>query len=250
MSRLGRRTARMAAFVVGTVALSLTGCTAITIAPSCPSELQVGQSGAVQANERNPGAIPTYQWQVIPPSAGRVESSTSANTSLQALEEGALVVRLTASDGLFQMIADCTVTVRGIVAGAVTLSASPNPATTGETVTLSCDSIGPVVPVSRTIGQLSEDPVDLTVESEGIATFTAHQPGEYVFLCFSENADGLISDPVFTTVQIQASPGNDNDNGDGNDNANDNENVNANDNGNVNENTNGGRRPPRTGGRG
>ena len=40
--------------------LGLSGCTSISIAPLCPDELEVGESGTVRANERDPGAIPTY----------------------------------------------------------------------------------------------------------------------------------------------------------------------------------------------
>ena len=95
-------------------ALSLGGCTGISIAPSCPNELQVGQSAPVIANQINPGAIAKYLWEVVPPQVGRVTDATKPSTTFEALAEGDAVIRLTASDGLYQVISQCQTRVAGV----------------------------------------------------------------------------------------------------------------------------------------
>jgi len=90
------------------------GCTSISIAPSCPNELRVNESAPLLANEANPGAIAKYLWEVIPPEAGQVTDPTKASTTFKALAEGEAVVRLTASDGLYQVISQCQIRVAGV----------------------------------------------------------------------------------------------------------------------------------------
>ena len=94
-------------------AFALPACTGISIAPSCPNELQVGESAPVLANEINPGAIAKYVWEVIPPQIGRVTDPTKPSTMFEALAEGEAVIRLTASDGLYQVISQCQTRVAG-----------------------------------------------------------------------------------------------------------------------------------------
>mgnify|MGYP001559650118 CR=1 FL=1 len=94
-------------------AFALTGCTGISIAPSCPNELQVGESAPVLANEINPGEIATYFWEVIPPQLGQVTDPTKPSTMFKATSEGEAVIRLTASDGLYQVISQCQTRVAG-----------------------------------------------------------------------------------------------------------------------------------------
>jgi len=89
------------------------GCTGISIAPSCPNELQVGESAPVLANEINPGAIAKYLWEVIPSQVGRVVDPTKPSAMFEATSEGEAVVRLTASDGLYQVISQCHTRVAG-----------------------------------------------------------------------------------------------------------------------------------------
>lgn len=96
-------------------AWSLGGCTSISIAPSCPNELQVDESGLVLANEDNPGAIAKYFWEVIPSEVGQVTDPTKPTTTFIAASEGEAVIRLTASDGLYQVTAQCQTRVVGIV---------------------------------------------------------------------------------------------------------------------------------------
>ena len=90
------------------------GCTGISIAPSCPNELKAGESAPLLANEINPGAIAKYLWEVVPPQVGRVTDPTKPSTTFEAVVEGDAVIRLTASDGLYQVISQCQTRVAGV----------------------------------------------------------------------------------------------------------------------------------------
>lgn len=92
---------------------ALGGCTGISVAPSCPNELAVGASAPLLANEFNPGAIAEYAWEVIPPQLGKVTDPTKPSTMFEATSEGDAVIRLTASDGLYQVISQCQIRVAG-----------------------------------------------------------------------------------------------------------------------------------------
>ncbi len=96
------------------VMTALGGCTSISVAPSCPNELRVNESAPLHANEVNPGAIAKYDWEVIPPEIGQVADATKASTTFKATAEGEAVVRLTASDGLYQVISQCRIVVAGV----------------------------------------------------------------------------------------------------------------------------------------
>jgi len=109
------------------VLLAAGGCTGISVAPSCPNELQVGESAPLLANELNPGAIAKYVWEVIPPEVGRVTDPTKPSTMFEATGEGEAVIRLTASDGLYQVISQCETRVMGL--------AEPPPDDTAEDAT-------------------------------------------------------------------------------------------------------------------
>jgi hypothetical protein len=234
----------------------LGGCTAISIAPTCPNELRVGESGPVRANEENPGAIATYLWEVFPPEAGVFADPTAPNTTFEALVEVDVVIRLTASDGLFQVVSECSTQVQGFVGISVSLEADPDPALVGEPVTLTCTSVGEIDPAVLAIAQVDGGDVELTDVSDGVATFTPTQIGDLTFRCVGESTTGQQSEAAFVTVGVTLSPpANDNDNenlndnGADNDNTDDNENENENDNASDNENTNenengGGRKPP------
>ncbi len=218
--------------------LLLVGCTSISVAPSCPAELRVGDAGMIMANERDPGAIPRYLWEVFPVEAGTFANSSAPDTTFQPRQEGQARLRLTASDGLFQVMADCIVQVRGVAGVAVALDVEPATPMVEEVVTLFCDSIGETEAVTRTI-TFEDGPeiIMLTVTEEGVARFEARRAGEYVFECIGENAAGTRSEPMTLTVMVNPStPDNENMNG----NANENGNVNGNDNeeGNTNANAN------------
>lgn len=95
------------------VLLAAGGCTGISVAPSCPNELQVNESAPLLANEINPGEIAEYLWEVLPPQVGRVADPTKPSTMFEATGEGEAVIRLTASDGLYQVISQCQTRVAG-----------------------------------------------------------------------------------------------------------------------------------------
>ena len=100
---------------IGAVMLCATaGCTGMSIAPSCPKELAVGESAPLLANEINPGAVPKYLWEVIPSHIGRVTDPSAPSTRFEALAEGEAKVQLTASDGLYQVVSFCTTRVAGV----------------------------------------------------------------------------------------------------------------------------------------
>ena len=107
------------AFSLTVVAIALGGCDSISIQPSCPVELAVGESGTVAANEQNPGAIPNYLWQVFPPDAGTFTDPQVPVTEFTALKEGEVVIRLTAGDGIYQVVSACTTHIEGQINGNV-----------------------------------------------------------------------------------------------------------------------------------
>lgn len=119
-----RNSRRIRCLTVVTVALG--GCDSISIQPSCPKELAVGESGAVAANELNPGAIPSYHWQVFPPDAGTFVQDDQPSTEFEALKEGEVVIRLTASDGLYQLVSSCTTRIQGQIDGNVNDNGNAN----------------------------------------------------------------------------------------------------------------------------
>jgi hypothetical protein len=222
-----------------------TGCTSISVAPSCPSELRVGESGTLQANESNPGAIPTYKWEAVPSDAVAVESPAASATKIEALKAGEVLIRLTAGDSLFQVVSECRLVI--IQAGNVTVSLviDPNPIEVGESTVLFCASTGDVDAITRTLEQVEGPVAALDPLSEGVATITPEEPGELTFRCVGETEDGVASAPSEATVTIVTpSDASDNDNVNVNDNLNDN----SGDNGTDNANDNDGR--PSRGGRG
>jgi hypothetical protein len=100
-------------FLLACLCLSLS-CTAISIAPSCPNELRVGESAPLLANELTPGEIATYSWIVDPPSVGQVGDPSAPSTTFRATAEGNARIELTANDGLYQVTSFCTTRVSGI----------------------------------------------------------------------------------------------------------------------------------------
>lgn len=210
---------------------SLTGliasCTAISIQPSCPGTMQVGEIGELQANEQNPGGIPRYLWELFPANRGTLGRATSANTTIQARAEGEIVARLTASDGLFQVVSECRIQVEGFVGVAVSLSADPEVATVREPVTLTCESIGSNDATTLAIVQTEGGIVDLVEVSEGVVRFEPDRIGDLEFRCVGETDAGVQSAPTFLTINVRSRQ-----------NGNQNQNVNQNDNGNSNANAN------------
>lgn len=233
--------------VAATCLVFFRACTSISIAPECPTEMRVGESREVFANETNPGAIATYRWEVFPITAGTFSNATNPNTRFQALREGDALLRLTASDGLYQVISECHTQVQGFVNVAVRLLASDTSVNLLDPVTLTCESVGSTEAVTINIVQITGGIVDLIETAEGIVRFEADRTGDLMFRCVGENAAGEQSEPTFVTVNVATpntnSNSNANNNGNGNGNANSNDNVagnstnaNANDNGSNNDN--------------
>lgn len=187
--------------VVGSV---VCGCTAISISPQCPAELRVGETGTVLANERNSGSVARYLWEAFPASAGTFANPQAAVTTFQALEEGVVTLRLTASDGLYQMIDECTVVISGSLDLAVSLGADPATAAVDEVVTLTCDSIGSDLVDSFVITQTAGHEVDLSEIDPGVVRFTAAQEDDLTFRCIGSDENEEESTPSTITVAITA----------------------------------------------
>lgn len=233
--------------LVAGLTLAVGSCTAISIEPACPNELRVGESGPVRSNVRNPGAAASYMWEVFPADAGVFANENAADTTFEAQQAGEAIIRLTASDGLYQVVSQCSTLVAGTVGVGVGVEVGPDPAVVGEPASLTCTSIGTVEATLFAIVLLEGGPLDLNIDEPGIATFTPTQIGDLTFRCVGGSDDGRQSEPAFITVAVVTAPvDNGIDNGDG-ENGNANVNDNANDNGADNANTNGGRRPPRPG---
>ncbi len=181
------------------------GCTRISVDPTCPEELTIGESGPVAANETHPGAIATYFWEVSPSQAGTFADPELPSTTFEASAAGNVVIRLTASDGLFQDVAECRTLIKPPTL-VVSLTAEPTAAVVGETVTLTCASTGEPQAVTFEIEQQDGDAVDLAPVSNGVATFSAGAVGEATFACVGVAEDGSRSEPAVATVSITAAP--------------------------------------------
>jgi plastocyanin len=206
------------------------GCSGISIEPACPQELFVGESGPVFANAENEGEIATFLWEVFPTGAGTFADPAEPDTTFEAAEAGTVVIRLTASDGLFMVISECSTLILPAVDVAVVLEASATTVEAGQEVTLTCTSNGDSEATTRAIEQVSGDVVTLTDVAEGVVSFTPVAPGTFEFVCVGEDAEGMESDPASLTVTV-TEPTNANDNtSDGNSNDNDTPPDNENDN--------------------
>ncbi len=211
---LGRGSSGRWVCLMGIGSALLAGCNSIYIEPTCPSELLVGASGQVAANEQNPGAIATYQWEVFPTGYGTFTDATQPVTTFQAAHEGEVVIRLTASDGLFQMVSSCVTRIRTIDVAddatlTVSLMASPSVAAIGEEVTLTCVGTGAAEPASFAIAQISGPSIELTEVSSGVSTFVPTESGGVVVTCVGEDLAGQVSDPAQITVLVTAAPDDD-----------------------------------------
>lgn len=227
-------TMKVRTLVAGMLLTGACGCEQITIMPSCPTSVAVGEFAEVHANQQNPGAIASYFWEVFPATAGVFANPLSPDTTFQGLEEGPAVIRLSASDGLFQVVDDCTVSVSGTVQLAVSISATPITVQAGDEVILACISVGETDATELTVERIGGPDVELIAIEQGIFTFDApEETGAIEFRCIGEDAAGSQSQPSLVTVTVVEPPAdnvneNVNDNAaNGNDNA---DNDNANDN--------------------
>ncbi|MGB0716827.1 MAG: hypothetical protein ACPGXK_13170 [Phycisphaerae bacterium] len=194
---------------------ALGGCSPISIEPSCPNTLRVGESGPVSSNVVNPGGIPTYFWEAFPDGAGTFASATSPDTDFTPAIEGDVVIRLTAADGFYQVVSQCVISVEGTLGPTVTFSAAPQAALVGEPVALTCESTGSDPIGIFSVVQTSGGDVALTDGTEpGTATFTPTEIGDLTFRCVGETDNGLQSEAAFLVVTVNQNPSPDDGTGD------------------------------------
>ncbi len=181
--------------------LAACGCTRISVAPTCPEALVVGESGPVDANEMTPGAIATYTWEVFPSTAGTFTDPNSTSTTFEADAPGGVIIQLTASDGLFIATGRCRTRIEtmGVI---VELQAQPAAVVGGDPVTLTCTSVGDPGAVTFRIEQSGGTPIDLTALSPGVVTATTATAGDLTFQCVGVGADGSESDPSTATISV------------------------------------------------
>ena len=208
---LGRRnknrafavTTRLPVLVCCAIMLAVTGCNPISIAPTCPNTLRVDESGPVTGNVINPGGIPEFLWEAFPEGAGSFANPTLPDTTFTPAFEGDVIVRLTASDGFFQVVSQCVISVEGILGPAIEFEADPAAALIGEEVTLTCASAG-TDPINLfAVTQTDGGDVTLTDGDEpGTATFTPTEIGDLTFRCVGETEDGAQTEPAFIIVNV------------------------------------------------
>lgn len=228
MSMRIQRTIRV---VTVTVLVAVTcGCWSISITPQCPAALDIGESGVVRAQATNTGPFPIYSWEVVPAGAGTLTDSSLPVTQFSASEPGHVILRLTASDGMFQVISECSTRIIGTPQ--VVLTASAAQADTGDTITLTCTDTGSIESLAKHVSQTNGPTVTFTPVSEGVVRFTPTTAGSLTFLCVGEGPSGDRSNASSVTVTVTEDPTG----------ANDNVNDNQNDNDNTNSSTGGGRR--------
>lgn len=194
---------RLTAYFAGLSFVTAAGCGRISVAPTCPDELGVGESGVVRANEENPGAIPTYNWEAIPTNGGTFANPTLATTAFQADREGEVKLRVTAADGLFQAVEECRVFVVATGQVVVNLNVAPAEPLVNHTVTLTCSSTGVVDATTRPIEQTAGTTVTLTRIDEGVVTFLPADTEPLRFRCIGTSADGERS--ASAAVELSAS---------------------------------------------
>lgn len=198
------------------LALIAIGCDSISIQPSCPNELAVGSSGRVAANELNPGEIAVYQWEVFPTDAGSFDNATAPTTTFLAAKTGDALIRLTASDGLYQVVSACVTKIVGQAAVAVSLQANPTTAAVGEPITLTCTSTGTSVALGIVIEQDSGVQGTITEILIGTIEFRGAEAGQATLSCLGLDINAQSSAPSTVTVTITpGSNGNTNDNSGG-----------------------------------
>jgi len=184
------------------------GCFKISVAPTCPADLAVGDTGTVAANPTTPGAIATYRWEVSPTTAGSFDDTTTPTTMFTALAAGTATITVFASDGLFQDVRACRTTIGGTTPAALSVSlvVSPVSPTTTDTLTLTCTVASGAEADTLTIDQVNGPVVSLTVVSMGVSTVTLADAAVYTFRCVGALAGGATSDPATITVTV-AAPG-------------------------------------------
>ncbi len=175
----------------------------IAIQPSCPAEMEVGQSGIVLSAVENPGSAARYRWEAIPSSAGVFANANAADTTFTARAPGTAFLRLTASDGLFQVISECETTIVASEDVVVAFEAEPDEVDSGDTVTLTCSDIGTPEVVEFVITQTEGETVELDEQDFGEFEFTAPDGDDVLeFECVGSDADGNESRVARVSVTV------------------------------------------------
>lgn len=190
------------------VACALAGCGRITVAPTCPQTLAVGESGLASANPTDPGAVPTYEWEVVPAAAGTFSDPTAENTTFTAAKEGTAILRLTASDSIYLVLGQCQVVVAASSGVEVALTADVASPLVGDTITLTCESTGETAAVSTSFEQTGGAAVGLTpIGGGGQATFVPAEAGDFAFRCTGFSPGGAASESADLTVTVSEAGG-------------------------------------------
>jgi hypothetical protein len=177
-------------------------CTRISVNPDCPEDLEVSDVVELHANAVNEGGIATFTWTVTPSTAGDFSDPDRPDTDFEALQAGTATIRLQASDGLFVDGAECRIQI-GAGGVAVQLTFSPPTPETGDTVTLTCTSIGGVPVDEFTLEQDEGPTATLTPVSDGVATFSPTETGQYSFSCVGLDAEGVPSQPDSVDINVR-----------------------------------------------
>ena len=188
----------------------INACTGISIAPSCPNELEVDESGVIAANVINPGAVAWYEWQAIPADAGSFDDRTQPITRFTASKTGEVTIQLTAGDGLYLVQSACKISVVGAQSPGglgivVSLSANPPQPETGGVVTVTCRSIGDIPAVSFDIQRVAGLEFEFDRFSPNSIRFVPTETGSVTFQCFGQATDGTEGNPA--TLMLNITPG-------------------------------------------
>jgi len=190
------------AFGIGVSAvLALGGCTRITHSPQCPQQAGVGETVNIGAVVANPGAVPRYLWEVIPTGAGTFADEHSVVTTFTPSAAGQITLQLGAADGLFMYINQCIVEVIS-ARPEVSLLVNPEEAVIGNSVLMTCTSVGDEPAAGFTITQTTGETVELTPILPGIVAFDADTVGTFTFECVGTSTNGVASEPVVGTTTV------------------------------------------------
>lgn len=202
-----RLTASDQLFQVVTQCVTHVADVAVTLAPTCPGLLNVGQSGPVQANEQNATDTTVFTWEVSPADAGTFTDPNSADTRFEPTQAGEAVLQITAVEGSSEVVAECATTVQAVAGVAVELSIDPNPPVVGQEAVLTCTSVGEVAAVVLSVAEVDGDTVTpLDVDVPGVAPITPTTAGEMTFSCVGAALTGDTTEPLLLTVTVEPAP--------------------------------------------
>lgn len=186
--------------------LALGGCTRITHTPQCPEQAGIGETVEIGAAVTNPGAVPRYFWEVMPRAGGTLADARSRFTTFTPSAGGQITLQLSAADGLFMYINQCVIEVIDVNVE-VSLMVNPDEAAIGNSVRMTCSSVGDEPAVGFTITQTAGETVELVPILPGIVAFDAETAGTFTFECVGESSSGVASQPAVGTVTVSEGGG-------------------------------------------